>query len=184
MQQSSPKTIAVLVAAFVIGIAVVLLVTGGDDDEPGVASATSTQPVVSPPLPSTTSTGTRTTGRSRTSTTSRTTTSPPVRTSTAPPVLESKPADLRKKSEEAAKKAAASGSRTCPDFTTPARVVDITADKVSCATARKVVFATTPAGKRGFACDIVGESFEGDPQIEYDCKRKADGAALHYTAVG
>jgi len=144
--------------------------------EPSSASGTTaTVPTVPGPSPATTA---------PVATTPAKTTSTPVRTSTAPPVLESKPEELRKRSRERAQQAVSGGARKCPNLTKPSSVVDITAEKVSLRDGREGRFATTPKARRGLACDIIGESFTGDPQVQYACRRKADKATINYTAVG
>ena len=89
----------------------------------------------------------------------------------------------RKRSAAAARKAAAAGSRKCPNIGEPdAGVIDLTVKGVSCKSAKDIIYATK--GRRGFQCDIVGESFSDIPAIQYNCTRTADKAKIDYTAVG
>ena len=157
-----------------------LLITGGGDDDPAsVAGATTTGPTAGATTPAPPTTSGQTTSTARTPPPSA-----PSRNQTTPPLLESSPEELRKRSSDRAAAAVKRGARSCPELTEPARVIDITAEKVGCATVRSVVFATTAKARRGFFCDIVAESFTGDPAIEYSCTRTSDAAKIAYTAVG
>jgi len=186
MERSPRSTAIVLAVCFLVGIGLVLLLTGGDDDDP--AELATTPATAPPPVTSTETTATTppaTGTRPRTSTNA----APPPPPPPPPPggasaPLETSPERLRERARDRAAAAKRGGARSCPDLSQPARAIDITAQKVSCATARKVIFATTPKQRNGFACDIVAESFADVPAIEYSCRRKADAARIGYTAVG
>lgn len=183
MERSSSTTIAVLVAAFVVGVGAVLLLTGGEDPKP-TATVPSATPAPGVTLPTTTTPTTSKTATTKTTT--ATSTQPkvaPVRTQAVPPPREVSPEELRRRSAAAALEAAAAGSRRCPNIGEPdAGVIDLTVKGVSCKSAKDIIYATK--GRRGFQCDIVGESFSGTPAIQYDCNRAADKAKIVYTAVG
>jgi hypothetical protein len=183
-----PSSAIGLVVAFIVGVAIVLLLnSGGDDKDPatvaGTTPPTATAPAILTPTQTTPTTPTKTTA-SKPSKKAKTTTTPPTRTQATPPQLETSPQELAKRAKEASTKAEKSGAKTCPDLKTPAEARDITVLHVSCKTAKLVIFASTPAAKRGFVCDIVNESFSDVPAVEYACNRKADKAKLGYTAVG
>jgi hypothetical protein len=174
-----------LVLAFVVGVGIVLLATSGGDDPKTVAGTTATTATVPAILTTTQTTPAKTTAsKPPKSKKTKTTATAPTRTQATPPQLETSPQELAKRAKEAAAKAKAGGATTCPTLTKPAEAKDITVLHVSCATAKKVIFATTPKDKRGFVCDIVNESFSDVPAVEYSCNRKADKAKLGYTAVG
>lgn len=189
--QSRP---AVLLA-FSLGAVLALAGCGGDKSVTKVdtTTATAAAPVVTTPAPPTTSTATtpaKTTAseeakaKAKKTTTTKQATPPSTRTQTTPPELETSPSELAKRAKANATKAEQGGAKTCPDLKAPAEAKDITVLHISCATARKIIFATTPKERSGFACDIVNESFSDVPAVEYACKRKADKATLGYTAVG
>jgi cytoskeletal protein RodZ len=187
-----PSSAIGLVVAFIVGVGIVLLLnSGGDDKNPatvaGTTPTTATVPGIlttTPTTPTKTTKTTKTTASKPTKTKGRTTTAPPTRTQTTPPHLETSPQELAKRAKQAAAKAKQGGATTCPDLKSPAEAQNITVLHVSCKTAKLVIFASTPAAKRGFVCDIVNESFSDVPAVEYACNRKADKAKLGYTAVG
>jgi hypothetical protein len=175
------------VVAFVVGVGVVLLATSGGDDKPAAsATVTTATPLIGadPSTTPTSSTKTTVVPASKPKKTKTTATTPKTRTQATPPQLETSPQELAKRAKQAAQQATKSGAKSCPTLTKPAEAKDITVLHVSCATAKKVIFATTPKEKRGFVCDIVNESFSDVPAVEYSCNRKADEAKLGYTAVG
>jgi cytoskeletal protein RodZ len=181
-----PSSAIGLVVAFIVGVGIVLLLnSGGDDKDPAtVAGTTPTTATLPAILTATQTTPAKTTGSKPAKSQGKTTTAPPTRTQTAPPQLETSPQELAKRAKQAAAKAKQGGATTCPDLKTPAEARNITVLHVSCKTAKLVIFASTPAAKRGFVCDIVNESFSDVPAVEYACNRKADKAKLGYTAVG
>ncbi len=156
MLRSSTTTIALAIAV------TVLAGCGGDKSvtKAETTTATAAAPVATTPAP------------------------PPTRTQATAPHRETSPQELAKRSKARAEKAANAGAKTCPTLTKPAEAKDITVLHISCATAKKVIFATTPTQRSGFVCDIVNESFSDVPAVEYSCNRKADKATLGYTAVG
>jgi len=182
VQRSSATTAVVLAVCFLVGIGLVLLLTGGDDDDPArLATTPATTP---PPATSTETTATTSTTATNPRTSTNATPPPPPPPGGASAPLETSPEKLRERSRDRAAAAKRSGARSCPDLSKPAQAIDITARKVSCATAGKVIFATDAKQRSGFRCDIVAESFSDVPAIEYSCKRKADAARIGYTAVG
>jgi hypothetical protein len=181
-----PPTAVWLAVAFVVGVGIVLLLTSGGGDDPatvaGTTPTTATQPAdLTPTQPAPAKTTASKAPKRKTKTTA---TTPKTRTQATPPQLETSPQELAKRAKQAAQQATKSGAKSCPTLTKPAEAKDITVLHVSCATAKKVIFATTPKEKRGFVCDIVNESFSDVPAVEYSCNRKADKAKLGYTAVG
>lgn len=193
MDRSSAVKTAVLVVCFAAGVGIVLLVAGGDDEPAGTSAS------ASPAAAANTATAAT---RQRTSTKSSTSSgddaktqtqgkekkgaagSARTRTQTTAP-LEIAPKEATKRFREQAAKAKARGARSCPDVgEKDAGAIDITATGVSCATAKKVIFANAGPARRGLRCDIVNESFADVPTILYACTRTADSAAITYTAVG
>jgi hypothetical protein len=185
MERSSLTTIAVLVVAFVVGVGAVLLLTGGDDSKP-TASVPPTVPSLTLPPGVTLPTTTTPTSPKKTTTTKTTRTQPkaqPIRTQAVAPPHEVSPAVLKKRAEARARRLEAAGERKCADIGQPdAGVQNLTVKGVSCKSAKDIIYATK--GRRGFQCDIVGESFSGTPAVEYACTRAADKAKINYTAVG
>lgn len=194
MDRSPAVKIAVLAVCFAAGVAIVLLVVGGDEEPAGTSASTSptaantataaTQPRTSTKSATSTSSGEKTQTQTQGKEKQGAAGSARTRTQTTPP-LEIAPKEATKRSRQQAAKAKARGARSCPDVgKKDAGAIDITATGVSCATVKKVIFATAGPARRGFRCNIVNESFADVPTILYACTRTADSAAITYTAVG
>ncbi|HEY1479258.1 MAG TPA: hypothetical protein VGF46_04480 [Gaiellales bacterium] len=186
-----PRRIAPAVAALAVAAIVAAPLAGCGDSKKKAGFNATTTPASTVPAPATsvpvtpppvTPEPAPAVPNSQTSTTTggASTAAPPP----TPKHLETSPQELAKRAKARLAKAQASGARTCPDLTKPAEAQGITVRHISCATATKIIFATTPQQHNGFVCTDVGESFKSVPTVEYACKRKADKAQLNYTAVG